>query len=243
MSSFLKDDSSESMELGTNNNDFDYRDADESGFGHRSAAALPMTDSNLGMELSYLPPDQRGGADSALAHIQLADPDLLPDIEEDTEAAEALRANANIKVGKLGKVARSINAQSLRHIVKRATLRGRSGHTKGKPPRIPPGTTAAEESDDGQLLPVQEGSMEHEFSSSEESEPEVQMKMPLKPPAPPAKERQSNYAIPAGSEKVDFVSPTPTKPRFTGGMSISHDAKDIPADMANATMEAGKKRK
>jgi len=86
------------------------------------------------IELKFLPPDQRSGhhGDLLLAAV------VEPEIEEDTEAAEALRANAKIKVGKVSKAARGINAQTVRKLVKVASLRGR-GIKRGKPPRVPPG--------------------------------------------------------------------------------------------------------
>ena len=83
------------------------------------------------IELQLVPPDQRTG-DLLLAAV------VEPEIEEDTEAAEALRANAQIKVGKVSKAARGINAQTVRKLVKIASLRGLSGK-RGKPPRVPPG--------------------------------------------------------------------------------------------------------
>lgn len=61
-----------------------------------------------------------------------------PTIEDDTPAAEALRANAEIRIHKLGKLARKVHAQSVRRLVKKATLRAKSGNVRGKPPRIPP---------------------------------------------------------------------------------------------------------
>jgi hypothetical protein len=90
------------------------------------------------IELQFLPPDQRSGhhGDLLLAAV------VEPEIEEDTEAAEALRANAKIKVGKVSKAARGINAQTVRKLVKVASLRGR-GIKRGKPPRVPPGLAAA----------------------------------------------------------------------------------------------------
>ena len=61
-----------------------------------------------------------------------------PHIEDDSPAAAALRANAQVHIGKMSKVARSINAQALRKIVKRASMRSHFGNVKGKPPRVPP---------------------------------------------------------------------------------------------------------
>jgi hypothetical protein len=92
---------------------------------------------NMGIELQFLPPDQRPGLPNDLLASVLVE----PEIEDDTEAAEALRANASIKVGKMGKVARSVNAQTVRKLFKTATLRGH-GPKRGKPPRVPPGLVA-----------------------------------------------------------------------------------------------------
>jgi len=61
-----------------------------------------------------------------------------PLIDDNTPAAEALRANRGVKVPKMVKVARSLHAQSVRRFIKRATLRAKSGNRRGKPPRIPP---------------------------------------------------------------------------------------------------------
>lgn len=69
---------------------------------------------------------------------QLLEQIVNPYIEDDSPAAEALRANAQIHIGKMSKVARSINAQALRKIVKKASMRQHFGKVKGKPPRVPP---------------------------------------------------------------------------------------------------------
>jgi hypothetical protein len=85
--------------------------------------------------------------------------------------------------------------------------------------------------------------MEQDFSSSEDSAAPTQQQMLLNPDAPAtahAESRQSNFHVPAGSEKIDLISPTPTRHRMT---SVYDGAKDIPVEMATATMEAGKKRK
>mmetsp|Transcript_9337 Transcript_9337/g.13703 ORF Transcript_9337/g.13703 Transcript_9337/m.13703 type:complete len:860 (-) Transcript_9337:64-2643(-) len=61
-----------------------------------------------------------------------------PHIDDNTPAAEALRANAEVSVRKINKLARSIHVQSVRKIVKKATFRAKSGNVRGKPPRVPP---------------------------------------------------------------------------------------------------------
>jgi hypothetical protein len=60
-----------------------------------------------------------------------------PAIEENSPAAEALRANASVHVSSVGKAARAIHVQAVRKFVKRATGAARSGIVKGKPPRVP----------------------------------------------------------------------------------------------------------
>lgn len=94
------------------------------GGGRRSmnTAALNQTASH----------DQEAVRDALLEQI------VNPYIEDDSPAAEALRANAQVHIGKMSKVARSINAQALRKIVKRASMRGHFGNVKGKPPRALP---------------------------------------------------------------------------------------------------------
>lgn len=59
-------------------------------------------------------------------------------IEDNTPAAEALRASASVKVTRVGKAARAVHMQAVRRLVKRATLTGKQGVVKGKPPRLPP---------------------------------------------------------------------------------------------------------
>jgi len=66
------------------------------------------------------------------------------DVEEGTPAAEALRANAEIKVTKFGKFGRYFNAQNVRRLFKIPVIDTK----KGKPPRVPNfsrGNTALED--------------------------------------------------------------------------------------------------
>jgi hypothetical protein len=198
---------------------------------------------NLGIELGYLPPEQRPGIPGELL-AQLVD----PDIDDDTEAAEALRANANVKVGKVGKVARSLNAQSVRKLVKRATLRGQSGNKRGKPPRIPPGITSAATDDEGQgtMFPV-EGSesyvdAEDDFNSTGEMMPYgvnggdgfLKDNHAKKQDSSDSYQRQNQHAI--------AVHETEGKSKKERQSNID-ERKDIPEEVVAATMETGRKRK
>ena len=62
------------------------------------------------------------------------------EIEDGTPAAAALKANAQIKVTKVGKAARYMNAQAIKRLVKKTKVWGNrkgSGNKRGKPPRVP----------------------------------------------------------------------------------------------------------
>ena len=136
---------------------FDYRDSSAKSALHNSQGSLDYgppknkkinnDDSNGNdeggeqcVELQFLPPDQRPGSPGdLLAAVAVVEPDY----EDDTEAAEALRANAQIKVGKMSKAARSINAQTVRKFVKTVAMVRGNGVKRGKPPRIPPSHAGA----------------------------------------------------------------------------------------------------
>ena len=92
--------------------------------------------------------------------INLEDPfeGFEPKIEDDSPAAEALRANADVKVSTVGKAARAMHIQTLRRIAKRATLQGKSGYRKGKPPNLPP-RYRPEDVDEGEELEAVEVSV------------------------------------------------------------------------------------
>jgi hypothetical protein len=81
--------------------------------------------------IEYDPVNPLAGAEDFFAEME------SPAIEENSPAAEALRANANIHVSSVGKAARAIHVQAVRKFVKRATGATRSGVVKGKPPRVP----------------------------------------------------------------------------------------------------------
>jgi hypothetical protein len=73
-------------------------------------------------------------------------------IEDNTPAADALRANASVRVSLAGKAARAVNMQVVRKMMKRATMTSKSGNVRGKPPRIPP--TQPEPDATSQMSPV-----------------------------------------------------------------------------------------
>lgn len=102
--------------------------------------------------------------DSQLLHVSLSDLEEFR-IEENTPAAEAIKANATVHVSTIGKAARAMNMQSIRRFAKRVTGQGRSGLVKGKPPRIPPHVGIAGGAYGGNLQPVLEME-EHEIAES-----------------------------------------------------------------------------
>jgi hypothetical protein len=258
------DDGEASEELDVVNNNNNNTGFDDSDFDYRikNHDDIPaMNDSHLGLELGYLPPDQRPGMPVELIAQLAAD----AEIEDDTEAAEALRANANVKVRKMGKVARSLNAQSVRRFVKFATLRGKMGNRKGKPPRIPPGRTAVEEPDSNIFVVTEEA--EEEVSSQEGddmSESSVAASVPGMAHDDQHSHGSTGAAAVAASQHIvpdqhnaytiDMQNPNPIGPvtltdaallktKHLRHSSVIDEAKDIPADVVAATMEAGRKCK
>ena len=181
----------------------------------------------VGFEVGYLPPDQRPGLPTELlGHLQIVD----PEIGDDTEAAEALRANATVKVGKVGKVARSVGAQSVRKVAKRLTLRAQSGNRRGKPPRIPPGMTVSQmEAMDAAILAVAEASKEEDSASSEFSAAHDQEK--------PVLISDVNFSERNEGERYDVDASKARAPKE----HAHSDAKDIPHEVTAGTMEAGRK--
>ena len=203
---------------------------------------LVESHNSIGFELGYLPPDQRPGLPGELLS-QLAD----PEIEDDTEAAEALRANANVKVRKVGKVARSLNAQSVRRLVKRATLRSKSGNMRGKPPRIPPGRTSTIEDPTNAVLSILEEEesrlMGDEVSESSRElhsigEDEDYQHVAVHPASPEDRKRATIKQD--GIMSMGPVTESEAKSKNARHSSILDEAK---AEVVAATMEAGRKCK
>ena len=219
--------------------------------------------SEYGIEIAYLPPDQRPGLTAELL-AQLVD----PEIDDDSEAAEALRANANVEVTRMGKVMRSVHAQSVRRVLKRATLKGQSGIKRGKPPRIPPGMIAAGHNayqtgdGDDKLYSVSEeveptmeegeghqdsGSLAPAGTSSDRGDGQESPSQQGHLSGPSLCHDQLNGVEHGGvKDEVSTSSPKPDEDwKNKKDVRDLHfeDAKDIPHDVAHATLEAGKKRK
>jgi hypothetical protein len=235
---------------------FDYRTTDDaSNFDYRLESDGYDDDDeginqNLGTEMLYLPPDQRPGIPGELL-AQLVD----PEIDDDTEAAEALRANANVKVGKVGKVARSLNAQSVRKLVKRATLRGQSGNRRGKPPRIPPGITSSNVDSDSQIAmyrpedgsgdyPSLDSESKSSLSSGDDTPYNGDDAHNTIIEDSNTQQRQHQQAL--TKEERSSINPATTENDVSKKKDKQSNAvdetKDIPVEVVAATMEAGRKR-
>lgn len=106
------------------------------------------TDKSASSAVDYLPSKSGSGIPSELLGAF-----HNPNIDEDTPAGEALRANAEVQVRRSAKFARKIHVNSVRQIVKKATRRG-IGNRRGKPPRLPPHLA---DDDDGSYLEMGEG--------------------------------------------------------------------------------------
>jgi hypothetical protein len=240
---------------------FDHRgDNSKSGFDYRHDVSTDddSVGKNAGVEMGYLPPDQRSNMPGEL-FSQLVD----PDIDDDTEAAEALRANAGVKVGKVGKVARSLNAQSVRKLAKRVTMRGNNGYRRGKPPRIPPGMANANASAGGEVFmyPLSEEDEmaqyggEDDDSQSTEPPRDIQPSVSDEKNVAPATSKDYPSLAPPGAKEShvrdegSYVSPShggetdPSKREKNRHSTLLEEAKDIPAEVVAATMEAGRKCK
>jgi hypothetical protein len=87
------------------------------------------------------------------------------EIEDNTPAAEALRASASVRVSRVGKAARAVHMQAVRRLVKRATWTGKQGVVKGQPERLPP-----RQLQDGEVKPEELSDLEEEDEESEHSD-------------------------------------------------------------------------
>eukprot|EP00536_Pseudo-nitzschia_multiseries_P001746 jgi/Psemu1/250955/estExt_Genewise1Plus.C_220109 len=198
---------------------------DSSRGGHSSADqnesnAADGSGEDQSIELQFVPADQRAGhaRDILLAAV------IEPEIEEDTEAAEALRANSRVKVGLMSKAARAINAQSVRKLVKRASLRG-NGMRRGKPPRVPPGLAAGNhhmrrDSDGNQIYSLEEVIEESDGDSFDLSTPGI--------PAVVSTPTNGKNSEIDGEERVKLTA-------------HEDDDIDIPKEVVAETMDVGRK--
>lgn len=211
---------------------------------------------------------------------QLLEQIINPYFEDDSPAAEALRANAQVHIGKMSKVARSINAQAIRKIVKRASMRSHFGKVRGKPPRVPPPSQMGEhtdgeipdmygieegdyeEEDDGKIpaysggsgIPpgISEdsaiaGSEDHSLvqTNSGEGQANSRSKHPSSPRNRDVVEKESPPIISQHPGDHLHYSLTAMKKSQPSMKSFATDGygqqKDIPAEVVEGTMEAGRK--
>jgi len=222
-----------------------YADQADARPGHRASGGplhSTMADDSKGIEVGYLNADHRAGLPAGELLATLAD----PEIDEDTEAAEALRANANVKVRKVGKMARSMNVQSVRKMAKRLTLRGTNGNKRGKPPRVPPGLGASPNVDTDVInYVVEEGKEEESGPISQSFSEDSSDKHPSKQGATSTGDgTQSHEGLPSHEVgrpvKDDTAEGGYKTTKENRHSSINEDAKDIPMEVVAATMDAGR---
>lgn len=233
--------------------------------------------------------DQQQQPHDEFSREQLLEHIINPYIEEDSPAALALRANAEVHIGKMSKVARSINAQALRRVVKRASMRNHFGKVRGKPPRVPPPSQMRDTAPDdaADMYGIEEGDYEEDedgkypgsgefghLSSSEErmdskdsglSKPEspslskvdsndasiekTQRKSKGKrssrePASPKSRGKAEVKVSPAASNHDHLYNSMNAMKRSQPSMkqfAPDQDAKDIPDEVVDGTMEAGRK--
>lgn len=218
---------------------------------------------------------------------QLLEAIVNPHIDEDSPAAAALRANAQVHIGRMGKVARSINAQTIRKVAKRASLRSHFGNVKGKPPRVPPSQMASSIVDPNNIYEIQEeGELDEDLmgeqSFAENVQDDIGGSKDSEPDSPPSlaninsSSREESESVKQG-QRVSFSvdPPSPAKSRDVvckevppivqqhpgdhihfsllqdmknNGPSVKAlapemDQKDIPKEVVEGTMEAGRKGK
>lgn len=203
---------------------------------HSLPSVEHVGDETAGMSSSVTSSNQDGMGNDASIPSEVLGALSNPTIEDDTPAAEALRANAEIRVHKLGKLARKVHAQSVRRLVKKATLRAKSGNVRGKPPRIPPPRHPSDivTGPDNEMYVVKEedesieDDAEHELDSSIESSEQDEMRHD---------QQVELFTAGARLEDLQEVEDDVAQP---DELSVPTDGR-IPADLLMATSETGKK--
>jgi hypothetical protein len=165
-----------------------------------------------------------------------------PQIEDNTPAAAALRANANVKVSTVGKAARAVHMQSVRKLIKRATGTTHSGFVRGKPPRLPPDVQEEEQSQGEEVsLEAHEQHNRRAIHGSSALHPPFHHPQPLQPHphahslAHPPLPTQAPQAIPPTSLESTVVLGVRVQPHDVDSADVMPDA------VVKGTVEAGKK--
>jgi 1-phosphatidylinositol-4-phosphate 5-kinase len=165
-----------------------------------------------------------------------------PQIEDNTPAAAALRANANVKVSTVGKAARAVHMQSVRKLIKRATGTTHSGFVRGKPPRLPPDVQEEEQSQGEEVsLEAHEQHNRRAIHGSSAPHPPFHHPQPLQPHphahslAHPPLPTQAPQAIPPTSLESTVVLGVRVQPHDVDSADVMPDA------VVKGTVEAGKK--
>jgi hypothetical protein len=185
--------------------------------------------------------------------------DFFPSVKilENSPAAEALRANASVRVSKAGKAARAVHMQTVRRGLKYIAGKHQHGVRKGKPPRVPPSIFTADGEDDDRSNSIieEESELASELDDAERERDE----------APPSDEEikgedekkkthdgdddgdQHHDEEESESESGFEVEPVPyveTPPGRLQQQQLRHaedDLNHMPENVAPGTVEAGKK--
>lgn len=159
-----------------------------------------------------------------------------PNIEDDTPAAAALRANREVKVPKVGKFARTLHAQTLRRFIKRATLRAKSGNRRGKPPRIPP-SHQKEKSHDTGIYVVEE---EDEGAIEDENDMDSSLESVEEGTTPEAVASSKVSGDDTGDIMIGNMEDLESN-KNRPPMEQVRPLEQVPSDVLAATLETGKK--
>mmetsp|Transcript_18158 Transcript_18158/g.30100 ORF Transcript_18158/g.30100 Transcript_18158/m.30100 type:complete len:872 (+) Transcript_18158:429-3044(+) len=140
-----------------------------------------------------------------------------PSIDDESPAAESLRASAEVHVGTTAKLARKMHVEKIRKVLKKATQKG-TGNRRGKPPRIPPNRGGTKQDEEGIWIVEEE---DEEDSDSEDESCDVD---------------NVPYA-----RDLDDGAAKHTKPGEFAEDAEKHKFQKIPTEVLTATMETGRK--
>ena len=182
-----------------------------------------ITDTNAtSVESSYLPSDSGGIPADIIGALS------NPSIEDDSPAAEALRANANVHVNSLGKFARRIQVQNVRRMFKRGLF---IGNKRGKPPKLAPHRIT---DDSGGIYNIQEESEDDDGAGSNDGTASIAA-------------NTHGSRLSSQGDRSDFCVehepvPAPTdEKKKVGWQGVATTVEKVPHEVMSGTMETGRK--
>lgn len=189
--------------------------------------------------------------------------DFFPSMKifEDSPAAEALRANANVRVSKAGKAARAVHMQTVRRGLKYIAGKHQHGVRKGKPPRVPPSIFAADGEDDDRSNSIIEEESEFASELDDDDGEHERYKAPLSDDENKDKDEEENHQEGDDGDQhhdeddnesesgfeVEPIPPNVETPRQQQQQHQQHlrhsedELNHMPENVAPGTVEAGKK--